>query len=39
MRYELTDREWTTIKPFLPNKPLFCARCESAAALLVQMTT
>jgi hypothetical protein len=21
MRYELTDYEWTTIKPFLPNKP------------------
>jgi transposase len=22
MRYELTDHEWTAIKPFLPNKPL-----------------
>ena len=21
MRYELTDHEWTAIKPFLPNKP------------------
>lgn len=21
MRYELTDYEWTTIKPMLPNKP------------------
>jgi transposase len=21
MRYELTDYEWTAIKPFLPNKP------------------
>ena len=21
MRYELTDYEWRTIKPFLPNKP------------------
>jgi hypothetical protein len=21
MRYELTDYEWVTIKPFLPNKP------------------
>jgi len=21
MRYELTDFEWTAIKPFLPNKP------------------
>jgi transposase len=21
MRYELTDDEWTTIKPMLPNKP------------------
>jgi transposase len=21
MRYELTDYEWHTIKPFLPNKP------------------
>ena len=21
MRYELTDHEWTTIKPMLPNKP------------------
>ena len=21
MRYELTDREWTAIKPMLPNKP------------------
>jgi transposase len=21
MRYELTDFEWTAIRPFLPNKP------------------
>jgi transposase len=21
MRYELTDHEWTAIKPLLPNKP------------------
>jgi transposase len=21
MRYELTDRDWTAIKPMLPNKP------------------
>src|SRR5881397_3714598 len=21
MRYELTDREWAAIRPFLPNKP------------------
>ena len=21
MRYELSDYEWATIKPFLPNKP------------------
>ena len=21
MRYELSDYEWTTIKPMLPNKP------------------
>ena len=21
MRYELTDPEWSAIKPFLPNKP------------------
>ena len=21
MRYELTDREWTAIKPMLPNQP------------------
>jgi len=21
MRYELTDHEWATIKPMLPNKP------------------
>ena len=21
MRHELTDYEWTAIKPFLPNKP------------------
>jgi transposase len=21
MRYELTDHEWTAIKPFVPNKP------------------
>ena len=21
MRYELTDSEWTAIRPFLPNKP------------------
>ena len=21
MRYELTDHEWTALRPFLPNKP------------------
>lgn len=26
MRYELTDYEWTAIKPFLPNKPRRSAR-------------
>ena len=26
MRYELTDQEWTAIKPMLPNKPRGVAR-------------
>lgn len=26
MRYELTDHEWTAIKPMLPNKPRGVAR-------------
>jgi transposase len=35
MRYELTDREWTVIKPILPNKPRGVRRrkreCQLAA--------
>jgi transposase len=26
MRYELTDNEWSAIKPMLPNKPRGVAR-------------
>ena len=26
MRYELSDHEWTAIKPMLPNKPLTRSR-------------
>ena len=31
MRYELTDYEWTAIKPFLPNKPRGVPRVNGAA--------
>jgi len=27
MRYELSDYEWTAIKPMLPNKPRNLAAC------------
>jgi transposase len=31
MRYELSDYEWTAIKPMLPNKPTIdCVRSSSA---------
>jgi hypothetical protein len=28
MRYELSDYEWTAIKPMLPNKPRGVSTCE-----------
>jgi transposase len=28
MRYELTDYEWTAIKPMLPNKPRGVSRMD-----------
>jgi hypothetical protein len=28
MRYELTDQEWATIKPMLPNKAARRAACK-----------
>ena len=31
MRYELTDFEWTAIKPFLPNKPRGVPRAMTGA--------
>ena len=31
MRYELSDDEWTAIKPMLPNKPRGVARPASMA--------
>ena len=31
MRYELTDYEWATIKPFLPNKPRGVPRVNDPA--------
>lgn len=31
MRYELTDYEWTAIKPFLPNKPRGVPRVKTGA--------
>ena len=31
MRYELTDHEWTAIKPFLPDKPRGVPRVKTAA--------
>jgi transposase len=33
MRYELTDREWAAIKPFLPNKPRSVARVNDRRVL------
>jgi transposase len=30
MRYELTDHEWTAIKPTLPNKPRGAPRVRLA---------
>ncbi len=33
MRYELTDYEWTVIKPFLPNKPRGVPRVNDRRAL------
>jgi transposase len=28
MRYELTDKEWTAIRPLLPNKPRGVPPCK-----------
>ena len=33
MRYELSDHEWTAIKPMLPNKPLCVRRVNDRHAL------
>ena len=33
MRYELTDHEWTAIKPMLPNKPRGVARVNDRRVL------
>ena len=33
MRYELTDHEWTAIKPFLPNKPCGIPRVNDRRVL------
>jgi transposase len=33
MRYELTDHEWTAIKPMLPNKPRGVPRVNDIPAL------
>ena len=33
MRYELTDKEWTAIKPMLPNKPRGVPRVSDRRAL------
>src|ERR1043166_3283647 len=33
MRYELTDQEWTAIKPMLPNKPRGVPRVNDRRAL------
>ena len=34
MRYELTDHEWTAIKPFLPNKPRGVPRVNDRRVLV-----
>ena len=33
MRYELTDYEWTAIRPFLPNKPRGVPRVDDRRVL------
>jgi transposase len=33
MRYELTDHEWTAIRPMLPNKPLGVLRVNDRRVL------
>ena len=33
MRYELSDYEWTAIKPFLPNKPRGVPRVNDQGVL------
>jgi transposase len=33
MRYELSDEEWTAIKPMLPNKPLGVPRVNDRRVL------
>jgi hypothetical protein len=33
MRYELTDSEWTAIRPFLPNKPRGVPRVKDRRVL------
>jgi transposase len=35
MRYELTDEEWTAIKPMLPNKPRGVPRVNDRRVLNV----
>jgi hypothetical protein len=37
MRYELTDLEWSAIKPFLPNKPRGVPRVNDRRALIVAL--
>jgi len=36
MRYELTDHEWTAIRPMLPNKPRGVPRVNDRRVLCVQ---
>ena len=38
MRYELSDYEWTTIKPMLPNKPRGVPRVRREATVGVFAT-
>ena len=34
MRYELSDREWSVIKPMLPNKPRGIPRVDDRRVLI-----
>ena len=38
MRYELSDYEWTAIKPMLPNKPRGVRANESTHAFAARLT-